>query len=287
MKLVIVSGLSGSGKSVALHTLEDEGYYCVDNIHLGLLPAFVKLLQSPAYSSYDRAAVGIDARTTGLAELEQFPDILRELRDSGVEMHTIFLEADADTLIKRFSETRRKHPLTHKGLPLVEAIERERALMAAFASMADLRIDTTQSNVHQLRALIRERLSPAAGQGMSLLIQSFAFKHGVPADSDFVFDVRCLPNPHWEPGLRPLTGKDQGVIDFLARHDKVEQMYRMIRDFIDTWTPCFQAENRSYLSISVGCTGGQHRSVYLVERLGEHFRGRSGVKVMTRHREIG
>jgi RNase adapter protein RapZ len=286
VKLVIVSGLSGSGKSVALHTLEDEGYYSVDNLHLGLLKAFVELLSGASYRPYERAAVGIDARTIGAEEARFFPEIVREIRSTGVDLHILFFEAEVDTLIKRFSETRRKHPLTHGNLSLVEAIHRERTILAPIASHADLRIDTTKTNVHQLRTLVRERVCAVNGTGLSLLFQSFGYKHGVPSDSDLVFDVRCLPNPHWEPTLRNLTGRHRPVIDYLGQNEQVEQMYRMIRDFVETWTPRFESENRSYLSVSIGCTGGQHRSVYIVERLGEHFRGKAGAKVLTRHREI-
>jgi UPF0042 nucleotide-binding protein len=285
MKLLIISGLSGSGKSVALHTLEDEGYYCIDNLHLGLLVPFVNQMLSPKVKLYERAAVGIDARS-GVEELERFNEILEEIKTLGVEPEIIFLEAEPNTLLKRFSETRRKHPLTQKGLPLVEAIHLERTLLSTIAVKADLVIDTTRKNVHQLRALIRDRVGNTGKSGMSILFQSFGFKHGVAPDSDFVFDVRCLPNPHWEPNLRALTGKDEGVIDYLQGHDMVESMYQMIEHFMGTWIPKFQGENRSYLTVSIGCTGGQHRSVYLTERLADHFHTHYGEAVQRRHREL-
>ena len=285
MKLLIVSGLSGSGKSVALHTLEDEGYYCIDNLHLGLLTPFVNQMLSPKVKLYDRAAVGIDARS-GVEELERFHEILEEIKARGVEPEIVFLEAEPNTLLKRFSETRRKHPLTQKGLPLVEAIHLERSLLATIAVKADLVIDTTQTNVHQLRNLIRDRVGNIDRTGMSILFQSFGFKHGIAPDSDFVFDVRCLPNPHWEAGLRSQTGKDEGVIEYLQGHEMVEDMYQMIQDFLDTWIPKFEAENRSYLTVSIGCTGGQHRSVYLTERLADHFDTQYGDAVHRRHREL-
>ncbi len=285
MKLLIVSGLSGSGKTVALHALEDEGYYCIDNLHLGLLPAFVKQLMSPKLRPYELAAVGIDARS-GIEELEHFPQIAQEIRESGAELEIIFLQAEVDTLLTRFSETRRKHPLTHGGVPLIEAIHTERSLLSHIASEADLIIDTTRTNVHQLRALVSERVRSGNESSLSLLFQSFGFKHGAPTDSDFVFDVRCLPNPHWEPQLRSQTGRDQGVADYLQGHPLVEQMFTMLRDFLETWIPHFESENRSYLGVSIGCTGGQHRSVYLVERLANHFRQARSEGITVRHREL-
>lgn len=285
MKLVIVSGLSGSGKSVALHTLEDEDFYCIDNLHMGLLPAFVEQLLSPGLKLFDKAAVGIDARS-GVDDLARFPEIVDGIKTSGLDVEIIFLEADVDTLITRFSETRRKHPLTHKGLPLMEAIHLERSLLEAIASRADLKIDTSRTNVRQLRALISERVRTSANSSLSLLFQSFGYKHGVPTDSDYVFDARCLPNPHWEADLRELTGQNPAVIDYLRRHGEVEQFFVSVRDFLARWLPRFEAENRSYLSVSIGCTGGRHRSVYLAERLASHFRESRFENVSVRHREL-
>ncbi|MCG5515120.1 MULTISPECIES: RNase adapter RapZ [Ectothiorhodospira] len=285
MKLIIVSGLSGSGKTVALHALEDAGYYCIDNLHLGLLTAVVAQLRSPRLTLYDEAAVGIDARS-GIEELDRFDSIVDEIRAMGVDLQVIFLQAEEETLLRRFSETRRRHPLTRDGVPLWEAIRLERKLLSNIANHADLAIDTTRTNVHQLSQTIRERVEQAADRGISLLIQSFGFKHGAPVDSDFVFDVRCLPNPHWEPLLRGLTGRDEEVAQFLDNHPMVEEMFASLRDFLTTWIPRFEGENRSYLTVSIGCTGGQHRSVYLAERLAEHFRGLRGEAVSTRHREL-
>ncbi|HEX2244400.1 MAG TPA: RNase adapter RapZ [Gammaproteobacteria bacterium] len=285
MKLLIVSGLSGSGKSVALHTLEDEDFYCIDNLHMGLLPAFVKQLLSPGLKLYDKAAVGIDARS-GIEDLARFPQIVAEIESSGLDVEIIFLQADVETLITRFSETRRKHPLTREGLPLVEAIHLERSLLEAIASRADLKIDTTRTNVHQLRALIRERIRTSVNSSLYLLFQSFGYKHGVPPDADYVFDARCLPNPHWEPELRDLTGRDSQVIDYLRHHSEVEELLLSIRDFLTRWIPCYEAENRSYLSISIGCTGGRHRSVYLAERLAAYFKEAGHENVSVRHREL-
>jgi len=283
MKLVIVSGLSGSGKSIALHVLEDLGYYCIDNLPVGMLPGLAEQLrQRPGHA--DPVAVGIDARNL-IDDLQRFPGILARLRQAGVDAEVLFLEAEDATLLKRFSETRRRHPLSSSDTPLAEAIVQERRLLEPVAGEARLHIDTTQTNVHQLRDLIRQRVAGTAEGHLSLLFESFGFKHGVPVDADFVFDVRCIPNPHWVPELRSLTGRDQPVVDYLEAHPEARQMYENIRDFLDTWIPRFEADNRSYMTVAVGCTGGQHRSVYMVERLSAHFRQqRSGV--LSRHREL-
>ncbi|WP_455380354.1 RNase adapter RapZ [Acidihalobacter prosperus] len=285
MRLIIISGLSGSGKTVALHALEDEGFYCIDNLHPGLLPAFVNNLLSPKVKLYEEAAVGIDARS-GVEELRNFNNILEELRSLGVELEIVYLQAEIHTLIKRFSETRRKHPLSRKGLPLIEAIHLERSLLSAIAEHADLTIDTTLTNVHQLSSQIRERIGRIHVSSLSLQFQSFGFKHGVPGDSDFLFDARCLPNPHWEAHLRHQTGLDSAVQQYLSSHPMVEDMYRDIQHFLQTWIPHFEAENRSYLTVSIGCTGGQHRSVYLVQRLASAFQDERGTEIAIRHREL-
>lgn len=285
MRLIIVSGLSGSGKTVALHALEDAGYYCVDNLHLGLLGAFVRQLMTPKLQLYETAAVGIDARS-GIEELDRFGEIIDEIRGLGVQLQIIFLRADEEILLRRFSETRRKHPLARQGVPLVEAIHLERSLLSRIAVRADLTVDTTRTNVHQLSHLIRNRVEQAVGQELSLLFQSFGFKHGAPVDSDFVFDVRCLPNPYWEPRLRSLTGLDAEVEAYLGQYKVVDEMFEGLRDFLTRWIPCFEAEHRSYMTVSLGCTGGQHRSVYLAERLAGHFRQTHGTHVSTRHREL-
>jgi UPF0042 nucleotide-binding protein len=284
MKLVIVSGLSGSGKSVALHTLEDIGFYCIDNLPIGLLADFGRHITEARSKPHERYAVGIDARN-GAEDLSQFPAILDELKDRGIRSEIIFLQADDDTLIKRFSETRRRHPLSLPNTSLAEAIQREADLLAPILARADLTLDTTSTSVHQLRELVRERLDRRGDGRLSLLFESFGYKHGVPKDADFVFDVRCLPNPHWEPRLRPLTGRDRDVCDYLQSQESVGRMLSQIRDFVEEWLPSFERENRSYLTVAVGCTGGQHRSVYLAECLGEHFRQRYG-NVVVRHREL-
>jgi UPF0042 nucleotide-binding protein len=279
----VVSGLSGAGKSVALHTLEDLGFYCIDNLPSNLLPGFAAQMTRAGGPDYENAAVGIDARDPS-KDLEQLPRILGELRGQGMECQLLFLEADDDILIKRFSETRRRHPLTRRDLPLGEAIARERRLLGSLASAADLRIDTSLTTLHQLRDLVRLRVGSPPGT-LSVMLMSFGFKHGVPRDADFVFDVRCLPNPHWEPHLRPLTGRDAPVAAYLGCDPMVNEMLEALGSFLDTWTPRFEAENRAYLTIALGCTGGQHRSVYLAERLAERLRARW--RVIVRHRELG
>lgn len=284
MKLVIVSGLSGSGKSVALHTLEDLGYYCIDNLPLFLLRELAVGLEEPRDGRASKTAVGIDARNQP-ERLGELPGLVRELRERDIDCHVLYLEAQPDTLIKRFSETRRKHPLTAEDRPLGEAIELERRLLEPIVSVSDLRIDTTHTNVHQLRDLVRDRLGDDTHSRLSILIQTFGFKHGSPRDADFVLDVRCLPNPHWHADLRPLTGRDEAVIRFLEESPEVRRMREDLIGFFDQWVPCFEAEGRSYLTIALGCTGGHHRSVYLGERLHQHFAAQ-GRKVMIRHREL-
>jgi UPF0042 nucleotide-binding protein len=284
MRLIIVTGLSGSGKSITLHTLEDLGYYCVDNLPVGLLPAFAAQLEAGGVALYRKVAVGIDARNRA-EDLAGFPATLRALRATGIPCDIFFLTAEPATLLKRFSETRRKHPLTGDDLPLNEAVARERALLEPLAAHADLLIDTTHTNVHQLRELVRGRVDTRSERQLSLLFQSFGYKHGVPADADFVFDLRCLPNPHWELHLRPLTGLHAEVAIFLEGQPQVVEMFNDLSALLSRWIPRFEAENRSYLTVALGCTGGQHRSVYMAERLASHFRsGREAV--LTRHREL-
>lgn len=283
-QLVIISGLSGSGKTVALHTLEDTGYYCIDNLPVSMLAAYGRHIRDLPTGDQTPHAVGIDARNRP-DDLKRFDTILQELRDQGIRARIVFLTADETTLIKRFSETRRRHPLSGKDIPLADAIGREHHLLTPIQSKADLVIDTTATTIHQLRELVRKRLARTV-PGLSILFQSFGFKHGIPGDADFVFDVRCLPNPHWEPTLRPLTGKDPEVVDYLEEQPEVIRMGTQIREFLSEWIPHFERENRSYLTVAIGCTGGQHRSVYLAEMLGAYFRRRHGQHVTVRHREL-
>ena len=284
MKLVIISGLSGSGKTVALHTLEDEDYYCVDNLPLGLLPDFVSRLLKQKIQLYSNIAVGIDARSYS-DDLRSFDEIIQQVQHHEIDIEIIYIQAELKTLIKRFSDTRRKHPLTRKGLPLSEAIEIERNLLKKVATSADLYIDTTHTNIHQLRAHIKAVVANRKDDGLALLIQSFGFKNGAPVDSDFVFDVRCLPNPHWEPELRKLTGQDPEVIAFLQSQEDVQDMLQHIRTYLNFVIPQFAEQNRYYLTISVGCTGGQHRSVFIAEQLHDDFSAHLA-NVSLRHREL-
>jgi len=281
MKLVVISGASGSGKTTALHVLEDLDYYCIDNLPVGLLPAFAEKMRALPEDLGERVAVGIDARNP-TQDLHHFPQILDQLRASGVDCQILYLDADDTILLKRFSETR---PLSDEQRPLADAIRDERLLLAPIADRADLYIDTSRSNIHQLRDQIRSRIEAQQQSTLSILFLSFGFKHGVPMDADYVFDARCLPNPHWEPKLRTQTGRDAEVAEFLQGQERVERFVTQVGGFLHNWIPCFEADNRNYLTIAIGCTGGQHRSVYLTERLGEEFR-QHYEKVLIRHREL-
>ncbi len=285
MKLVIVSGLSGSGKTIALHTLEDAGYFCVDNLPIGLLTDFITTMQNNKPALYDLIAVAVDARCD-IGDIEHFDHIIKEIKAHDVEVEILFLTSKVDKLITRFNETRRKHPLSRKGLPLVEAIHLERSILKNISSNADLTIDTSELNVHELRHVIHSRLLNGSKDTMAILIQSFGFKHGLPADTDFMFDVRCLPNPHWEAQLRPFSGKDQPVIDYLEGFSEVKEMENSILQFMNHWIPCFEKEGRSYMTVSIGCTGGQHRSVYLAQKITAHLQEHRD-NVSLRHRECG
>ncbi|MCG8433054.1 MAG: RNase adapter RapZ [Gammaproteobacteria bacterium] len=265
-RLIILSGLSGSGKTVALHMLEDLGYYCIDNLPARLLKTFAMETAATRDPKYKNMAIGIDARNDA-EDIDALPGVLDELRASDLNVEIIFLSADQETLFMRYSETRRKHPLSDEDRSLRDAIRQETGLLAPLAEQADLSIDTTHTSVHELRELIRMRMHHEASANLSILVESFAFKHGVPGDADFVFDVRCLPNPYWEPGLKDFTGKDREVIDYLESQDDVKAMLRDILELLKTWLPKFIAGNRSYMTIAIGCTGGQHRSVYFAERI--------------------
>lgn len=282
-RLVVVSGMSGSGKTIALRMLEDLDYYCVDNLPTALMPAFVSAVTQAQPGLHPRLAVGIDVRNRP-EDLVRLPEILGELARHGIEQRLIFLDARDEVLFKRYSDTRRRHPLTGEGLSLNDAIERERKLLRPVASIAERVIDTSDLNVHQLRRLIATELGLAGGP-LSLLFESFAYKRGVPPDADFVFDARCLPNPHWDARLRPLSGKDAAVREWLAAKPDVGAYLDDVRQFLDRWLPKFEADNRSYVTICIGCTGGRHRSVYLCERLAEHFR-ETREQVLTFHREL-
>jgi UPF0042 nucleotide-binding protein len=284
MNLIIISGLSGSGKSIALHALEDVDFYCIDNLPVSLLDAFATEISQQLQNKGGNVAVGIDARNHP-NQLSRFPEIINGLKSKGIHCKILFLQADNVTLLKRFSETRRKHPLSGKGTPLADAIEMERRLLAPIAANADMFIDTSRTNVHQLRDLVMECHGKPDSSGFSLLLRSFGYKHGIPADADFVFDARCLPNPYWQPSLRTLTGMDNEVIAYLDGEAIAQQYYRHLHRFLTEWIPHFRADNRSYLTIAIGCTGGQHRSVYLVEKLAQHLAGQL-LDIVKRHREL-
>ena len=284
MKLVIVSGRSGSGKSTALHVLEDLGYYCIDNLPIGLLLPLADEAIISEESRLEKIAVSIDARNLS-ASIDQFTDVYHQFKHRHFEMDVIYLDALNQTLLKRFHATRRKHPLSNNSLSLKEAITAERVLLSPIASVADLTVDTSDMSMYQLRDLIKERVVGRVGQDIALLFQSFGFKHGVPIDADFVFDVRCLPNPYWDPALRAFTGKDQPIHEFLENQPETGEMFEDIQSFIVKWLPQFANSNRSYLTIAIGCTGGQHRSVYISEKLSEYFREQQQ-NVQVRHKEL-
>lgn len=283
MKLLIISGRSGSGKSTVLNMLEDHGYYCIDNLPASLLPALLNRINQQNLE-LPRVAVSIDARNVS-PDLKKVPQIIDELDHATIDTEIIFLDANSPTLIKRFSENRRKHPLSSASVGLREAINRERELLEPISALAVLSIDTSNMSVHQLRDSVKHRVVEKTDGALSLMFQSFGYKNGVPIDADIVFDVRCLPNPHWEPGLRELTGLDEAVQRFLASHREVDALYQDIHRFLETWLPHFEAGNRSYMTVALGCTGGQHRSVYLTEQLRDAFSGSvSNVQVL--HREL-
>lgn len=282
MKLTILSGRSGSGKTTALQALEDHGYYCVDNLPLGLLPTLASKLQEEE-NPLERVAVGIDARNLP-RQLLAFTGTLEELRAANVDTEIIFLEAEPATLLKRFSATRRRHPLSDENRTLADAIDYEARLLADIRMRADLVIDTSTLDIHSLRNMIRQRVARREVR-LSLLIQSFGYKNGLPYDADLVFDVRALPNPHWHNDLRALTGRDEKVGDFLRSHPESDAMLDDIFSFLNRWLPAYAANDRSYVTVAVGCTGGRHRSVYITEQLAHRLRNQ-GIPLHVRHREL-
>lgn len=284
MKLLIVSGLSGSGKSIALDTLEDCGYYCIDNLPLALLNDFIEHVMLADQATYNKTAIGIDARNQA-DKLAEFPQLLQLIRSRNIDCEVVYMQAEEGIILKRYSETRRRHPLTTTDTALREAVEMERELLRPIATQADIVIDTSYTHYHQLRELLKSRLGEKDKKHLSIQFQSFGFKYGIPLDADFVFDARCLPNPYWAPELRGLSGKDQAVADFLANETIVKDLLRDIGTFIERWAPRFESDNRSYLTIAIGCTGGQHRSVFLVEALSRHFQNTTS-NVLVRHREL-
>lgn len=285
--LVIVSGMSGSGKSVALKTFEDLGYYCVDNLPAELLPAFVRVATANlAEAETAKLAVGIDVRTSH-RDLASIPGWLAEVGKLGMDPRVVFLETRDDILIKRYADTRRRHPLSHLGLALADAIALERQVLRPLRQLADSQLDTSELNVHQMRRHIITRFALGDTSTVSLLFESFAYRHGVPADADFVFDARCLPNPHWDPGLRPLSGRDAPVAGFFANQPLVNEFAEQVGALLETWLPRLHTDtSRSYITVAFGCTGGRHRSVYLAERMARNAREQGWDEVAVHHREL-
>ena len=285
MRLIIVSGLSGSGKSIALHILEDLGYYCVDNMPAALLKSVIDEVTSDDDESAQLLAVGVDARNRQ-EDLESLPRLLDELKQQQIQTELLFLQSSNDVLLQRYSESRRRHPLAEHGTALRVAIDKERELLSVIVNAADLIIDTSRTSVYELADTIRERVDGRSTQSLSVLIESFGFKNGIPADADFVFDMRCLPNPYWTVELRGLTGRDKEVSDFLDAQDAFVRMYEDILGFLRRWIPEYDDVHRGYLTVAIGCTGGQHRSVYMTEKLAAALRDMHD-PVLTRHNELG
>tara|TARA_R110002049_G_scaffold55813_8_gene154446 strand:+ start:6167 stop:7021 length:855 start_codon:yes stop_codon:yes gene_type:complete len=283
VRLIVISGRSGSGKSTALHQLEDEGFYCIDNLPVSLLPALMEKVNDKEFELFQGTAVCIDARNAW-KDLKNFRDILEEL-PSSAEVQVLYLDAQVTALLQRFGETRRRHPLSTESVSLAEAIDREQELLEPIARSANLVLDTSQMTVYELRDAIKQQLLGTSTGTMSILIQSFGFKRGVPADADLVFDVRMLPNPHWVKELRIKTGLDEEVGAFLEEQPMTADLYRDLRHYLDTWLPRYREGNRSYMNIALGCTGGQHRSVYLANRLYKHYQTEYP-SMHIRHREL-
>lgn len=281
ISLVIISGRSGSGKSTALHVLEDMGYYSIDNLPVSLLEPLIERLSSTQPTS--KVSVGIDARNIA-TDLASFPEFIRSINQDVVRTQIVYLDSGSSTLVKRFSETRRKHPLSSPERDLREALEFESELLEPISKMADLTVDTTSLTIHELRDLIRDRVAGYRHE-FALLFESFAYKNGVPVDADIVFDARCLPNPHWKPNLRAMTGLDGPVQEFLDNQPDFCAMFDDISQYLSDWLPRFEANNRSYMTVAIGCTGGQHRSVYLSLKLHEFFSSKWN-NVQIRHREL-
>jgi len=284
MRLVIISGVSGSGKSVALHFLEDLGFYCIDNIPVALLRSFVDEIVTRNDPAFANVGIGLDARSRP-SDIAAVPALVQRLRADGISCEVIFLQTDNKVLLSRFSETRRKHPLTDQDTGLEEAIAKERALLAPIINTAELVIDTTAMTVYELREQIRERVAPRAPGSVSILIESFGYKNGLPPNADFVFDVRCLPNPYWELSLRRLNGTEAPVKAFLDAAPAVQEMIDDIVAFLHKWIPRYQDSQRSYLTVAIGCTGGMHRSVYVAEAIANRLGG-SARAIRTHHNEL-
>lgn len=282
--LLVVSGMSGSGKSVALHTFEDLDFYCVDNLPPELLPNFVDSV-AREHGAPQRLAVGIDVRNRQ-SNLTNIPEWLSAVGALGLDPKLVFFDTRDEVLLKRYADTRRRHPLSQRGLALGDAIALERQILKPLRALADVIIDTSDLNVHQLRRRMRYELDLERELPLSLLFESFAYRRGIPADADFLFDARMLPNPHWDARLRPLSGRDTGVREYLETQPEVNEYIQQITGLLDTWLPRMHSSTRSYVTIAFGCTGGRHRSVYLAEKLAEHAREMGWADVSTYHREL-
>ncbi len=282
--LIIVSGMSGSGKTVALNTLEDLGFYCVDNLPAELLPDFVRNVTRDA-GAPEKLAVGIDVRNRN-TDLSNIPEWLSAVGALGLDPRLVFFDTADPVLLKRYADTRRRHPLSHLGLALADSISLERQVLKPLRQIADAVIDTSVLNVHQLRRQVITQFGMTTDDSLSLLFESFAYRRGVPPDADFVFDARVLPNPHWDPQLRPLSGRDDLVRAFLETQPDVRSYVAQIEHFLDSWLPRLRSDTRSYVTVAFGCTGGRHRSVYLAETLAEHCRSKDWGEVAVFHREL-
>lgn len=284
MQILVISGRSGSGKTTALNLLEDEGFTCIDNLPISLLPALVEKVRQRDSSKTDRLAIGIDSRNID-SDLGTLPTVFSDVFAAHDELKILYLDTAKDVLVRRFSETRRKHPLTDKDTGLREAISEEDVILAPLAAIADVTIDTTNLNLHELRSAVKRQLVGEHGDGTALTFTSFGFKFGVPVDADFVFDVRCLPNPYWQACLRDKSGQEADVVEFLKNDEEVQEMAADIEQFAAKWLPSFEHNNRSYLNIAIGCTGGMHRSVYLAEEIAKRMQ-KSRDNVLVQHRQL-
>jgi RNase adapter protein RapZ len=282
--LIVVSGMSGSGKSVALKTLEDLGFYCVDNLPAELLPEFVRSVAGMD-DTPDKLAVGLDVRNRN-SDLSRIPDWLSAVGALGLDPRLVFFDTEDTVLLRRYADTRRRHPLSHLGLVLPDAISLERQVLKPLRGIADVVIDTSALNVHQLRRRVITEFGLSGDDSLSLLFESFAYRKGVPPEADFVFDARVLPNPHWEPQLRPLSGRDAAVREYLEQQPAVLAYADQVAGFLDHWLPGLRSDTRSYATVAFGCSGGRHRSVYLAERVAEHFRAQGWAEVAVHHREL-
>ncbi len=282
MHIVIITGLSGSGKTLTLNTLEDQNYYCIDNLPPQLLP---KLLKIALMQQRKKIAVGIDIRS-GIESIQQLPKVIAKTKSKYQNTEVVYLYARTEIIRKRYNETRRRHPLAQAKQSLNDSLKQEQGLFVDISNVADLHIDTSKTDIYQLSHLVKQRLCGKNIQGIALMFQSFGFKHSAPCDSDFTFDVRCLPNPYWVSELRKFSGQDQAIKDWLSQHESVKNMVNDIQHFLKNWIPSFEKNQKAYMTISIGCTGGHHRSVYIVEQLADIFAQQYAKNSLVHHREL-